>query len=73
MFGERQMAEKLVYALDELPFGRTKAYEEHAAGRLTLRKLGGRTVVLADELKAYLDALPKASFKPKPNPESAVA
>jgi len=38
--------------------GRTSAYKEIAAGRLKARKIGSRTVLLADDVKAWRDALP---------------
>ncbi|WMS43472.1 hypothetical protein RDV64_03460 [Acuticoccus sp. MNP-M23] len=40
--------------------GRTKLFTEITTGRLPAKKFGSRTVVLADDLKAYLDALPRA-------------
>jgi hypothetical protein len=52
----------LAYGIDELPFGRTKAYAEIAAGRLQAVKLGTRTLVLADELRRYLASLPAATI-----------
>jgi hypothetical protein len=51
----------LAYNIDELPFGRTKAYAEIAVGRLHAVKLGTRTLVLADELRRYLANLPAAT------------
>jgi hypothetical protein len=51
----------LAYSIDELPFGRTKAYAEIAAGRLNAVKLGTRTLILADELRRYLASLPAAT------------
>jgi hypothetical protein len=56
--------EKYAYRIDELgdvlPLGRTKAWEEIAAGRLKARKIGRRTVVLAKDLRDYLASLPEA-------------
>jgi hypothetical protein len=54
-------AAPLAYNIDELPFGRTKAYAEIAAGRLNAVKLGSRTLILADELRRYLESLPAAT------------
>ncbi|OCC05079.1 hypothetical protein BA190_09190 [Labrys sp. WJW] len=34
-------------------------------GKLRARKIGRRTVVLADDLKAYLDSLPAAELTPR--------
>jgi hypothetical protein len=39
--------------------GKTKGYEEVAAGRLKVRKRGRSTIVLADEGKEYLQSLPR--------------
>jgi hypothetical protein len=55
------VAAPLAYAIDELPFGRTKAYAEIGAGRLNAVKLGSRTLILADELRRYLESLPAAT------------
>jgi excisionase family DNA binding protein len=41
-------------------FGRSTAYEAIADGRLTARKLGRRTLILADDLRDFLQALPTA-------------
>lgn len=41
--------------------GRTKAYAEVKAGRLTLRKIGSKTVILRDDAEAWLRSLPTAS------------
>ena len=38
--------------------GRTKLYEAIGDGSLRIKKLGGRTLILADDLKAWLDSLP---------------
>jgi len=43
--------------------GRTKAYEEIAAGRLKARKVGVRTIILAEDAQAWLDSLPELSPK----------
>lgn len=39
--------------------GATKAYEEIKAGRLVARKIGRRTIILDEDLKAWLDVLPR--------------
>jgi hypothetical protein len=53
---------KLAYSIDEIPavasIGRTKVFAEIGSGRLKARKIGRRTVVLADDLAEYLAALP---------------
>ena len=38
--------------------GRSSIYEAIAAGRLNARKLGKRTLILRDDLTAWLDSLP---------------
>jgi excisionase family DNA binding protein len=41
--------------------GRTKIYEAIAEGRLKARKYGKRTLVLMDDLRAFLSALPPST------------
>lgn len=41
--------------------GRTKLYEEIAAGRIKTRKLGRRVLILSDDLRAWLESLPEAA------------
>jgi hypothetical protein len=41
--------------------GKTKAYAEAKAGRLQLRKIGTKTVILRSDAEAWLRALPAAS------------
>lgn len=38
--------------------GRSTIYEEIRAGRLAARKLGRRTLILSDDLSAWLASLP---------------
>ncbi len=38
---------------------RTKVFEEIRAGKLRARKCGQKTLVAAEDLRAYLDALPE--------------
>jgi excisionase family DNA binding protein len=45
-------------ACREIGIGRTKLYQEIAAGRLTVRKANKRTVILAEDLQQYLKSLP---------------
>ena len=39
--------------------GRSKFYEEHAAGRLKVRKIGRKTLVTMADAQAWLAALPE--------------
>jgi hypothetical protein len=41
--------------------GKTKAYAEVKAGRLSIRKIGSKTVVLRSDADQWLHALPAAS------------
>lgn len=45
-------------ACREIGIGRTKLYQEIAAGRLIARKANKRTIILHEELQSYLQALP---------------
>lgn len=56
----------LAYKISDLPFGRTHAYEEIAAGRLQAVKCGAHNLIMADELKRYLASLPKRQPQAKP-------
>ncbi|MCO6415700.1 helix-turn-helix domain-containing protein [Siccirubricoccus sp. KC 17139] len=40
--------------------GRTTLYGEIRAGRLTARKIAGRTLILAGDLESWLQSLPSA-------------
>jgi hypothetical protein len=50
----------LDHVCDVLDSGKTKIYEEINEGRLRARKLGKKTIVLGEDLRAYLEALPAA-------------
>jgi hypothetical protein len=54
--------EKMSYSVDQLarsePLSRSKIYEEIARGNLKARKAGRRTLILTEDYRAYLDALP---------------
>ena len=56
---------KLAYSVDEFiaaaNISRTKAYEEIAAGRLRVRKVGARTIIRVEDAKAWLAALPESN------------
>jgi hypothetical protein len=55
---------RLAYTIPDLVrgtgAGRSKIYEEIAAGRLKVRKLGSRTLVLHGDAMAWLESLPAA-------------
>lgn len=50
------------FVREVFPLGRSKAYEEIKAGRLTVRKIGRSSVVLRDDWLAYLASLPKSDL-----------
>ena len=56
---------KLAYTIPEAGIvsgtGRTSIYEEIKAGRLRAVKRGRRTLILADDLRAWLNSLPRVS------------
>jgi hypothetical protein len=43
---------------------RSELYRQLSAGRIGARKSGSRTLILWASLKAHIDALPTASFRP---------
>ena len=47
--------------LKSIRIGRTKLYREMKAGRIVARKIGRKTVFLADEIERYLASLPVAA------------
>ena len=55
--------QKLAYSIAEAnkaaPVGRTGVYEALKDGRLKARKNGKRTIILADDLLAFLQSLPE--------------
>jgi excisionase family DNA binding protein len=58
------MPQKLLYTVGEaqrlLSLGNTKFYQEVRAGRLSIVKVGGKSLVPQIALYAYVDALVKA-------------
>ena len=64
MSEEAHLRMKLAYTIDEVTaitgLGRTSIYEFLKSGRLKARKAGKRTLVLAADLAAFIDALPPA-------------
>ncbi len=55
--GAFTLAEFLTWAR----IGRTKAYQEIDAGRLKVRKLGRKTLILRTDAEAWLNNLPEAA------------
>ncbi len=53
-----------------LSMGKTKGYEEVRRGALVVRKLGKRTVVTAEDGRAYIESLPKLELPAKGEPLS---
>jgi excisionase family DNA binding protein len=47
-------------AADAAGIGRTQIFEEIRQKRLIARKIGRRTIIATDDLKAWLNGLPKA-------------
>lgn len=41
--------------------GRTRAYDEIAAGRLKIKKFGRKTLIARSDAEAWLNALPEAA------------
>jgi hypothetical protein len=52
--------------------GKTRLYEEAAAGRLAMVKSGRRSLITAESLRAYGDSRPAAKLKP-PQPRKRPA
>ena len=59
-----QPPEKLTYTIAEatraLGIGRSTIYLALASGKLSARKCGARTLLMADELKRFISSLPHA-------------
>lgn len=58
------LPEKIAHSILDIPklapVGRTKVFEAIKNGHLIARKLGRRTMVLDEDLRAWLKALPHA-------------
>jgi hypothetical protein len=67
--GQAKELPRLSYTLDEAALvtglARTRLFQAVRDGRLTVRKDGKSTVVLVDELTAYLKALPTKGKQPE--------
>lgn len=57
---KEQVAYSIPGACDASGFGKSTLYEEIAKGALRARKMGSRTFIMADDLKAWLEAQPEA-------------
>lgn len=60
-----KMALSIIEAAHIAGIGRSTLYEAMAAGELKAVKLGRRTLIPADELRRFIDALPAARPEPK--------
>jgi hypothetical protein len=58
---EQPNAYSLVNFASQHGISRSKVYGEIKAGRLTARKCGDRTIILAEDGKAWRDNLPKVA------------
>lgn len=60
---------KLAYGVSDachaLGIGRTRLYALVAAGEIDARQCGGRTLIPADSLRAFITALPPAPIRKK--------
>ena len=54
----RRLAYGIPEAASMLSVERSTLYRHAKLGRITIRKLGGRSVILSDDLAAYLRELP---------------
>lgn len=52
------LAYSIEAACEAVGIGRSALYEELRSGALRARKFGRRTVILAEDLRAWLEALP---------------
>ena len=51
-------------AINEIGIGRTKLYAEIKAGKIEIRKIGRKSIILASELQRYLTELPYYKSSP---------
>ena len=63
------MAEQIAYtiagAVKAAAVSRTEIYRAAQRGDIVFRKRGKRTLILAEDLRRWVEALPLASSKPK--------
>jgi len=60
---EGPLAFSIAEASTRSDIGRTAIYEMINSGRLTARKCGRRTLILADDLRRCLESLPEINAK----------
>lgn len=58
MTNEKSIALSIGQACQATSIGRTALYQAIGSGQLRTRKLGKRTLILRDDLEAFLAALP---------------
>ena len=65
------MRDRLAYSIEEAAeaanTGKTALYEALGSGELPARKRGRRTLILAADLRAWLEKLPALELKRTPN------
>jgi excisionase family DNA binding protein len=61
-----QLAYSVLEACEAARIGRTNLYEAIRSGQLRAVKHGKRTLILVDDLRAWLESLPALTPKPKP-------
>ncbi len=69
--------ERLAWSLDEFTklagVGKTKIYEDARNGLITLKKIGKKNLILADEGRRYLRSLPELKLPKEGEPLSEYA
>ena len=63
----RRLAYGIPEAASRLSVERSTLYRHAKLGRITIRKLGGRSVILSDDLAAYLRELPVLGVRAQKN------
>jgi excisionase family DNA binding protein len=56
----RPVAYSVSNVLQLVGISRTKFYQVVGSGQLKIRKIGNRTIILAADLEAWLDSLPRS-------------
>jgi excisionase family DNA binding protein len=56
---DRPIAYSVAEAAKQVKSGRSKLYQEIKAGKLVARKLGRKTLILDEDLRAYAKSLPR--------------